>query len=218
MENSSVPLRAGSEADSQTGEVYSLMKEETPPTEQSGASSGQSSTDELDSGHLLQDLRDRVREMLTPLAEIWGGRLGVITGTMHRITSTEGSKPFRSQPYRAGPLPKRVEQEAVNKMLTSGAIAPSQSQWVSPAVLVSKTDGSLRVCVNYRKLNVMKVRETYPIFRMDECLVSFEDATVFTTLDCNKGIGKYFSHRKMYRGPHLRVMTELLPSVGCLSG
>jgi Reverse transcriptase (RNA-dependent DNA polymerase) len=72
-------------------------------------------------------------------------------------------------------------------MLRSGVIEPATSEWASPVVLVPKPDGSLRFCIDYRKLNAITVRDTYPIPRMDECIYSLEDAVVFSTLDYNSG-------------------------------
>jgi len=51
--------------------------------------------------------------------------------------------------------------------------------------MVPKPDGSVRLCIDYRKRNLMTVKEAYPIPRMDECIDSLGDARVFSTLDCN---------------------------------
>mgnify|MGYP003411260331 FL=1 len=70
-------------------------------------------------------------------------------------------------------------------MLDAGVIEPATSEWASPVVLITKKDGSVRFCVDYRKLNALTVKDTYPLPRMDECLDSLGDAFLFTTLDCN---------------------------------
>lgn len=53
--------------------------------------------------------------------------------------------------------------------------------------LCAEKDGTLRFCVDYRRLNALTVRDSYPIPRMDECIDSLADATIFTTLDANSG-------------------------------
>jgi hypothetical protein len=63
-------------------------------------------------------------------------------------------------------------------MLQAGVIEPATSEWASPVILVPKPDGSLRFCIDYRKLNAITVRDTYPLPRMDECIDYLGDAVV----------------------------------------
>jgi Reverse transcriptase (RNA-dependent DNA polymerase) len=72
-------------------------------------------------------------------------------------------------------------------MLKADVIVPAASDWASPVVLVPKPDRSMRFCIDYRKLNAVTVRYSYPLPRMDECIDSLVDASVFSTLDCNSG-------------------------------
>jgi Reverse transcriptase (RNA-dependent DNA polymerase) len=66
-------------------------------------------------------------------------------------------------------------------------IEPATSEWASPIVLVPTSDGSLRFCVDYRRLNAIAIPDTYSLPRMDECIDYLGDSAVFTTLDCNSG-------------------------------
>jgi Reverse transcriptase (RNA-dependent DNA polymerase) len=72
-------------------------------------------------------------------------------------------------------------------MLAQDVIEPATCEWASPIVLVAKPDGSLRFCVDYRRLNAITAPDTYKLPRMDECIDSLGEAVVFTTLDCNSG-------------------------------
>ena len=62
-----------------------------------------------------------------------------------------------------------------------------KSEFSSPMLLVPKPDGSWRACIDYRKLNDLTFKDSYPIHRMDECLDSLGHAKWFTTLDANSG-------------------------------
>jgi hypothetical protein len=89
--------------------------------------------------------------------------------------------------YRAGSRARVAEKTEIDWMLAQEVIEPAMCEWASPFVLVPKPKGALRFCVDYRKLNMITVPDTYPLPRMDECIDSLGDANVFTTLDCNSG-------------------------------
>ncbi len=72
-------------------------------------------------------------------------------------------------------------------MLRLDVIEPASSEWSSPVVIVPKPDGRWRFCVDYRRLNAMSLKDSYPLPRMEECIDSLGDAKFFTTLDCNWG-------------------------------
>ena len=129
----------------------------------------------------------RVREMLRKYAHMWDGSLSEISTTEHRIDLTPEAKPVGSAPYRVGPKARKAESKEFERMLRAGVIEPAQSEWASPVVLVPKPNGTLRFCVDYRRLNAITVRDTYPLPRMDECIDFLGEANVFTTLDCNSG-------------------------------
>lgn len=61
------------------------------------------------------------------------------------------------------------------------------TEWVSPIVFVPKRKGSLRVCVDYRRLNAGTVRDSFPILRMSECIDSLGKAKIMSTLDTTPG-------------------------------
>ena len=143
--------------------------------------------EDIELNHVPAKMRRRIRKMLKPFSSMWKGGLGTVKVTKHRIPTVEDAKPVFSQPYRAGPEARKVVKESVEDMLDKGVIEPAQSEWASPVVLVPKPDGTLRFCVDYRKLNAITVKDTYPLPRMDDCLDSLGDASIFTTLDCNSG-------------------------------
>ncbi|KAK6171893.1 hypothetical protein SNE40_018316 [Patella caerulea] len=75
----------------------------------------------------------------------------------------------------------------VDEMLTSGVIEPSCGPWASPVVLVKKSDGTLRFCVDYRKLNSLTIKDAYPLPRIDETLDALSGVKWFSTMDLASG-------------------------------
>jgi Reverse transcriptase (RNA-dependent DNA polymerase) len=141
----------------------------------------------VDLAHLLPQERTKVFELLKKHRTMWDGHLGKVQSTSHRIELIPGAKPVHAQPYRAGVRAREAESSEIQRMLKAGVIEPSTSEWASPVVLVPKPDGSMRFCIDYRRLNAITVRDSYPLPRMDECIDSLGDARVFSTLDCNSG-------------------------------
>ena len=78
-------------------------------------------------------------------------------------------------------------QKHLKEMLDIGAIRHSNSLWVSPVVLVRKKDGSLRFCIDLRKLNAQTVKDAYSIPRIEDALDSLNGACIFTSLDLKSG-------------------------------
>jgi len=72
-------------------------------------------------------------------------------------------------------------------MLEYVIIEPAASPWASNVVLVKKKDGSLRFCVDYRKLNSITYKDSYPLPLIDNCLNVLSGASWFSTLDLCSG-------------------------------
>jgi len=104
--------------------------------------------------------------------------LGETSLATHRIDTGDAMpirQTLRRQPFHL--LDKNVEN--VQNMLKAGVIEPSCSPW-SNIVVLTKKDGSLRICVDYRKLNSVRRRDAYPLPRIDSCLDAFSGARFFS--------------------------------------
>ena len=75
----------------------------------------------------------------------------------------------------------------VSDLLKNDFIEPAASPWASNVVLVRKKDGSHRLCVDYRAVNAVTYKDTYPLPHIDTCLESMDGSEWFTTLDLRSG-------------------------------
>ena len=110
------------------------------------------------------------------------------TPLLEHTIETRGP-PLR-QPYRQqNPAVRREEMAQVQQMLASDVVRPSNSPWASQVVMVRKKDGSLRFCVDFRRLNAATIKDTQPLPRIDDLLDALHGARWFSTLVL-KGTGR----------------------------
>ena len=96
-------------------------------------------------------------------------QLGRTDRVLHRI-DTGDARPIRV-PYRRMPLAKiELRDKAMAEMFEAGVIRESSSPWASPVQMVTKKDGTIRFCIDYRCLNGITRKDAYPMPRIDECL------------------------------------------------
>ncbi|GFY21014.1 hypothetical protein TNCV_3990581 [Trichonephila clavipes] len=106
--------------------------------------------------------------------------------TKHRIDT--GEHPHVKQHPRRLPFAKQDEvQKIIKHMKNNDVIEPSSSPWASPIVLVRKKDGSTRFCGDYRRLNDVTKKDSYPLPRIDDTLDTLAGNTWFSTLDLKSG-------------------------------
>ena len=79
-------------------------------------------------------------------------------------------------------------------MLKTGVIKPSKSPWASPIVLVRKPDNSIRFCIDYRKLNSVTIKDSYPLPRIDDSLDALQGSKLFSVLDLQSGFWQVDMH------------------------
>lgn len=109
------------------------------------------------------------------------------THTMQHEIPLVDSKAFRL-PYRKIPPSQWQEmRELVTEMEEAGVIRPSKSPYASPVVVVTRNIESLRLCIDYRKLNSYSMRDTFPLPRIEEALEALGQAKYFSTLDLTSG-------------------------------
>ena len=95
--------------------------------------------------------------------------------------------PIQQKPYRVPYAQRDVVKQELDRMIQANVIRPSTSPWASPIVLVTKKDGSVCFCVDYRKLNQVTKFDAYPMPRIEELIDTIGPVGVITTLDLAKG-------------------------------
>ncbi|GJZ08362.1 hypothetical protein Tco_0542645, partial [Tanacetum coccineum] len=85
-----------------------------------------------------------------------------------QIDLVPGIAPVVRAPYRLAPSEMKELAEQLQELSENGFIRPSSSPWGAPILFVKKKDGSFRMCINYRKLNKLIVKNRYPLPRIDD--------------------------------------------------
>lgn len=121
----------------------------------------------------------------------------------HAIELEPGARPASKAPYRMGPSELAELRKQLDGLLESGFIQPSKAPYGAPVLFQKKADGSLRMCVDYRALNKVTVKNKYPIPRTDDLFDRLSRATYFTKLDLRSGwgIGRSGSRKETNQRP-----------------
>jgi hypothetical protein len=110
------------------------------------------------------------------------------TSVVQHHIITGDHRPVHVRPYRTPVHLRETLRQEIDSMLRAGVIVPSNSPWSASVVMVTKQDGSQRICMDYRRLNSVTIRDTYPIPRIQDLLDSLAGkAHVFSTLDLLSG-------------------------------
>ncbi|CAB0028020.1 unnamed protein product [Trichogramma brassicae] len=110
-------------------------------------------------------------------------KLGHTDKIVHRIELVEGAKPVCHRTRRMTPKMEKIAHECLQKMKEEGIIEPAKSEWNSAPVLVKKSDGSYRFCVDYRDLNKVTKKDGYPCKNMDTILDRLRRARYISKID-----------------------------------
>jgi hypothetical protein len=130
--------------------------------------------------------QERLNALLDQHVELFA-KTGPPTPFAEHQIDTGDSTPIASPPYRLTPGKRQILQVEINAMLEAGIIEECESAWASPAVLVPKPDGSIPVCVDYRRLNAVTKPDMYPLPRMDDLLNAIGPIGCISTLDLQAG-------------------------------
>ena len=139
---------------------------------------------------LPQVEHDQLRELVTEFSDLFAlhsSELGRTTTVVHEINTAADHRPVRQPPRRIPFSLRGKVTQLIDEMLDQGVVVPSSSPWASPIVLVAKKDGSMRFCVDYRKLNAITKLDVYPLPRIDDSLDLLANTKYLTSLDLASG-------------------------------
>ena len=129
-----------------------------------------------------------------------------------------GTAPISIAPYRMTPTKLKELKIQLQELLDKGFIRPSISPWGTPLLFVKKKNGTLRLCIDYRQLNKVTIKNKYPLPRIDDLFDQLKGASVFSKIDLRSGYHqlkiKETMSLKLLLEPDMDTMNFLL----CLLG
>jgi len=109
------------------------------------------------------------------------------TSTITHAINTGDALPIKQRFYQTSYKNQLFIKDEIQRLLESGLIIPSNSQWASPVVVVEKKNGKKRLCIDYQKLNRVTKKDSYPLPRIDDMLETLSNAQWFSSLDLASG-------------------------------
>jgi len=103
------------------------------------------------------------------------------------IEFVPGTHPISKAPYQMAPTELKELKVQIEESLQKGFIRPSVSPWGAPVLFVKNKDGTLRLCIDYRELNKITIKNKYPLSRIDDLFYQIQGAGVFSKIDLRLG-------------------------------
>lgn len=137
--------------------------------------------------HLFSHQSQELQDLLLSYPDLYSETPGRCSVMKHDIDLHSGTTPIRQHSYRISPAKQQAMKQEVEYLLKNNLAKPSKSPWASPCLLVPKEDGSLRLCTDYRRVNSVTVKDSFPLPRIDDIIDSIGQAKYVTKVDLLKG-------------------------------
>ncbi|GJS97827.1 putative reverse transcriptase domain-containing protein [Tanacetum coccineum] len=126
-----------------------------------------------------------------------------------QINLVPGVAPVARAPYRLAPSEMSTQ---LQELSDKGFMRPISSPWGAPVLFVKKKDGSFRMCIDYRELNKMTMKNRYPLPRIDDLFDQLQGSRVYSKIDLRSGYHQLRSEKE--HAEHLKSILELLKKEG----
>ena len=138
--------------------------------------------------NLLSSTSSDIQKLISQFSHIFSDQNSKLTPCkLQPIPIITEGEPICQRAYRTPLLKRKAISEAIDDMLAQGIIRPSCSPWASPVTLVPKPDGSIRFCVDYRKLNQVTRKDRYPLPQVADVVDGMQGTSIFSTIDLKSG-------------------------------
>jgi hypothetical protein len=153
---------------------------------------------EVSIGHkreLTATQRERLEGLIREFKSVINTKVGLCRVAGARI-DTGNSHPINLPLRRISPAQRVEVEKQIKELLDHGIIRPSQSPWAAGIVMAPKPDGSWRFCVDYRELNKVTIKDSYPLPRVDDYLHALENNRWFSLMDLTSGFWQIPMHEE----------------------
>ncbi|MCO5602462.1 hypothetical protein L7F22_056594 [Adiantum nelumboides] len=133
-----------------------------------------------------KETEDKEPEWLSEFSDVFPEELTDLPptrGLVHDITLVPGAQPIAKSPYKMSLLEALELKNQLTQLLEQGFIRPSVSPWGAPILFQKKKDGTFRLCIDYRGLNQCRVKNKYPLPKIDELFDRLSGAQYFSKID-----------------------------------
>lgn len=104
-----------------------------------------------------------------------------------QIELIPSTAPVAQAPFRLAPTELEELSKQLTELIEKGFIRPSSSPWGAPVLFVKKKDGSFRMCIDYRGLNKLTIKNRYPLPRIDDLFDQLQGSSIYSKIDLRSG-------------------------------
>ena len=137
-------------------------------------------------GHLSEIQREDMFNLIHSFPDIMDDNPTQAKGVKHEIR-VKSPEPIKQRAYKVSPYQREILKKEIDYLIANNLAKESESSWASPCILVGKPDGTYRMCTDFRKVNAVTIKDSYPIPLVDEIIDQVAGAKYLTKIDLLKG-------------------------------